>query len=168
MSESVNIKRGDLHLAICGAFNRGRYELLTGGDGEPLEIVLDLRDRPDDLFDAETVEFDGVTSREQAERLARAASPFHAPRDDHGPAIPAQGQTGPVIYEFALQDADQFDGIWLGNVTLTRAPDVQAAQRADWVHVFDRVTRERRTLKRPAESPIVQGLRDVAADLRAR
>lgn len=150
MSGNVNIKRGDLHLAISAAFTRGRYVLMTGGDGEPREITIDLRERPDDLFGAEP----------------------ESATDDHGPAIPAQGRPGPIVYEFALQDIDanRLDG-WppmLTTSVLKDAPDQAAASTADWVHVYDRVTRERRTLKRPAPDAILTGLQDVAESLRGR
>lgn len=156
MSESVNIKRGDLHLALSAAFTRGRYVLMTAGDGQPVEITIDLRERPDDLFDAEP---DFVT--------------LDAATDDHGPAIPAQSvrqnpqpPTGPRVYEFALQDVFTDGYFGLEQVGRNDAPDQAAAAAADWVHVYDRVTRERRTLKRPAPGPIEAGLRDVAAELR--
>jgi hypothetical protein len=150
MSATVNIKRGDLHLAVSAAFTRGRYVLMTDGEGRPLEITVDLKERPDDLFASE------------GEGLAAT--------DEHGPAIPAQGQPGPIVYEFALQDAVTVHNprpVNLDSVFLGHAPDLSAANAADWVHVYDRVTRERRTLKRPAPDAILTGLQDVAADLRA-
>lgn len=184
MTASVKILKGDLHLAICGAFNRGRYELLTNGDGDPLEILIDLRERPDDLFD---VDESDLSSQ---------------PTDDHGPTIPAQTRAGgyatlrptsdrdqtlpppdfvtlPRVYDFAVQDLPPFatpegtrgrrPGIrpTLDNARLTDAPDWEARDRADWVHVYDRVTRERRTLKRPPADAVLTGLRDVASGLRS-
>lgn len=109
--------------------------------------------------------------------------------DDHGPAVPAQrdessaGVRGGAmdrsyaewhreiteavsarVYGFAAQDTK---GAWaLSTVLLADAPDQEAAALADWVHVYDRVTRERRTLKRPEPDAVLTGLRDVAADLR--
>ena len=199
MTTSVNIKRGDLHLALSTAFNRGRYVLMTAGDGQPQEITIDLRERPDDDFDAEPTEvlvFDGVVTREQAKRRAQ---PFRVAdemdveglgrcrvvyaTDDHGASIPAQDFIrGPFaeaphplhrVYEFALQDirerpiyAEAGIDITLANAELCDAPDIEAAAAADWVHVYDRVTRERRTLKRPEPDAVLTGLRDVAADLR--
>jgi len=86
MTANLNIKRGDLHLTVAGAMNRGRYVLMTDGKGQPVEITVDLRERDDDGFGSE------------AESLAAT--------DDHGAAIPAQTQNrfrpGPVVYEFAL------------------------------------------------------------------
>jgi hypothetical protein len=147
MSGNVNIKRGDLHLAVSAAFTRGRYVLMTGGDGDLREITIDLRERPDDLFDADP----------------------EASTDDHGPAVPAQGQPGPIVYEFALQETAAWAlGFGLDKIVAPDAPDAAAFHVADWVHVYDRVTRERRTLKRPAPDAILTGLQDVAADLRAR
>jgi hypothetical protein len=99
------------------------------------------------------------------------------PTDDHGPSIPAQPvwtgvdlATGPdvLVYEFALQDCKDGGGASLEMVTRYDAPDHDAFLSADWVHVYDRVTRERRTLKRPEPDAILTGLQDVAADLRAR
>jgi hypothetical protein len=148
MSQNVNIKRGDLHLQIAAAFTRGRYVLMTDGEGRPLEVTVDLKERPDDLFASE------------GEGLAAT--------DEHGPAIPAQGQPGPIVYEFALQDtAAGAMGYGLDGVEIEDAPDRVSFAAADWVHVFDRGTRERRTLKRPAPDAILTGLQDVAADLRA-
>lgn len=148
MSATVNIKRGDLHLALSAAFTRGRYVLMTDGEGRPLEITVDLKERPDDLF--------------ASEGEGQAAT------DEHGPAIPAQGQPGPIVYEFALQDtAAGALGFGLDKVVIEEAPDWATAQRADWVHVYDRVTRERRTLKRPAPDVVLTGLYGIAADLRS-
>jgi hypothetical protein len=155
MTANLNIKRGDLHLTVAGAMNRGRYVLMTDGKGQPVEITVDLRERDDDGFGSE------------AESLAAT--------DDHGAAIPAQTQNrfrpGPVVYEFALQDVDPNRVPWpptLNWAVLRDAPDQAAASTADWVHVYDRVTRERRTLKRPAPDAILTGLRKIASDLRAR
>lgn len=183
MTASVNILRGDLHLALSTAFNRGRYVLMTGGDGQPQEITIDLRERDDDLFESEP-----LTDKERAALAGRwARGDFSA--DDHGPAIPAQDWTdtppevsyaspfvsGPVVYEFALQDCERLDweirdGVFppLDTIRDIDAPDQDAVKRADWVHVYDRVTRERRTLKRPEPDAVLKGLRDVAADLRAK
>lgn len=119
-----------------------------------------------------------------------ALKPFGS--DDHGPAVPQQKYVSPVrgvhdgglvpgpfkapeaprVYEFALQDAVSTFGLTLvatlDVIGLEYAPDQKAAAAADWVHVYDRVTRERRTLKRPEPDAVLSGLRDVAADLRAR
>jgi len=176
MTASVNILRGDLHLAVSKAFNRGRYVLMTGGgDGRPIEITIDLRERPDDLFEAEGRGFS----------MDEIVGMFST--DDHGASIPTQGEhyrsaeivgeengwavrePGPRVYEFALQDIN-FDRAQNGKppLGLHEIDDiiVKADPAADWVHVYDRVTRERRTLKRPEPDRILTGLRDVAADLR--
>jgi hypothetical protein len=160
MSQTVNIKRGDLHLALSAAFTRGRYVLMTDGEGRPLEITVDLKERPDDLFEGEGAGLHPwMTDGERAEAFVA---------DDHGPAIPAQGQPGPIVYEFALQDTAAYAvGFGLEKIVAPDAPDAAACHAADWVHVFDRVTRERRTLKRPAPDAILTGLQDVSADLRA-
>jgi hypothetical protein len=136
---------------------------MTDGKGQPVEITVDLRERDDDGFGTE------------AESLAAT--------DDHGPAIPAQTASppdvvypspfvsGPIVYEFALQDVEPKRVPWpltLNTAVLRDAPDQVAASTADWVHVYDRVTRERRTLKRPAPDAILTGLRKIASDLRAR
>lgn len=260
MTANVDIKRGDLHMAVSTAFNRGRYVLMTGGgDGSPIEITIDLRERPDDLFQMESTpgvvdswveprrEDIGVwrpfstdphevlspperhhpdvepavyeaMRKVQGERerrglvwqalnlyahatgavagtdiVAHFAARMDAERarafttDDHGPAIPAQGEpfeagldrnlnaTFPRVYEFALQDIRKrsrfalVGGIFtFENVEIGDAPDQEAAAAADWVHVYDRVTRERRTLKRPEPDAVLTGLRDVAADLRGK
>ncbi len=195
MTASVNIKRGDLHLALSTAFNRGRYVLMTGGDGQPQEITIDLRERPDDLFESES----GIDASGSLWRMKPDVA-----TDDHGPAIPAQAAeyvppergvhnggwtfkpvavpstahvwtgvdlaTGPdvLVYEFALQDCKDGAPASLEMVTRYDAPDSDAFLAADWVHVYDRVTRERRTLKRPAPDAVLTGLRDVAADLRGK
>jgi hypothetical protein len=160
MSATVNIKRGDLHLAVSRAFTLGRYVLMTDGEGRPLEITVDLKERPDDLFEGEGAGLHPwMTDGERAEAFAA---------DDHGPAIPAQGRPGPIVYEFALQDtAAGAMGYGLDGVEIEDAPDRVSFAAADWVHVYDRVTRERRTLKRPAPDAILTGLQDVSADLRA-
>lgn len=180
MTASVNILRGDLHLALSTAFNRGRYVLMTAGDGSPLEITIDLKERDDDGFDGDTSEAEAVAHMEQLRDDRRRFAAAHA-TDDHGPSIPRQETDGAPLrfaaypptqthYEFALQDCF---GEWGQPATLDavfyhHAPDIFAADRADWVHVYDRVTRERRTLKRPAPDAVLTGLRDVAADLRGR
>jgi len=166
MTANLNIKRGDLHLTVAGAMNRGRYVLMTNGEGQPVEITVDLRERPDDLFGGGDVSEDTDLTG----------------LDDHGPAIPTQTASppdvvypspfvsGPIVYEFALQDVEPKRVPWpltLNTAVLRDAPDQVAASTADWVHVYDRVTRERRTLKRPAPDAILAGLQDVAADLRA-
>jgi hypothetical protein len=189
MTASVNILRGDLHLMMSGAFNRGRYVLMTDGEGRPLEITVDLKERDDDLFgDAGDMVPDRI--RTEGGVWVHVNRPADAPpaTDDHGPAIPAQtsrietpfgavegvvtkadGSPGPVVYEFALQDTKSGAmGFGLDRIVAPDAPDAAAFHAADWVHVYDRVTRERRTLKRPAPDAILTGLRDVAADLRAR
>jgi hypothetical protein len=192
MSETVNIYPGDLHLAISAAFTRGRYVLMTGGDGQPREITIDLRERPDDLFTAEDA---AIRTRRERAAFVPSGDPASVydwtPTDDHGPAIPAQvsrietpfgavegvvtnadGSPDPVVYEFELREADPRRMVifppTLDTVIIDDAPDKAAAARADWVHVYDRVTRERRTLKRPEPDAILTGLQDVAADLRAR
>lgn len=194
MTASVNILRGDLHLAVSTAFNRGRYVLMTDGDGRPREITIDLRERPDDLFAAEDdclAASEPETPRTVEElviKLSLDASEFEASvaamrlkhpgvfgEDDHGAAIPAQtakGFTpGPLVYEFGIHDVERWRGTErdyaLAQTTVHDAPDPAAAAAADWVHVFDRKTRERRTLKRPPPSPVETGLYDLAADLRA-
>jgi hypothetical protein len=184
MSKSVNILRGDLHLMVSAAFTRGRYVLMTAGDGQPQEITADLRERPDDQFGAEEVREALATGRESGTTFGR----FHpCATDDHGPAIPAQtsrietpfgavegvvtnadGSRGPVVYEFALQDIGRDGYFGIEAVGISDAPDRDAASSADWVHVYDRVTRERRTLKRPEPDAVLTGLKDVAASLRAR
>ena len=97
-------------------------------------------------------------------------------RDDHGAAIPEQAESlvkgqfsEPSVYEFALQDA-VFIGpnAGLKDIVTGNCPDLTAYAAADWVHVYDRVTRERRTLKRPEPDAVLTGLRDVAADLRGK
>lgn len=124
----------------------------------------------------------GLVSREVAEKLAGMDLSRFYGADDHGPAVPAQDsrslgeilaqsiEEGPSVYEFALQDywaaSDEAVFEHLADIELHHAPDLDAAEAADWVHVYDRVTRERRTLKRPAEDKIVKGLADVAEDLR--
>jgi hypothetical protein len=189
MTANVDIKRGDLHLAVSTAFNRGRYVLMTGGgDGAPIEITIDLRERPDDLFGGEVVDAFDWAGNSSHGRLNAAP-----PSDDHGPAIPAQDRPlgellreaiegepvagfrtftpGPSVYEFALQDAAEYNGLTptaLDAASLSHAPDYPSAVVADWVHVYDRVTRERRTLKRPEPDAVEKGLRDVAADLRGK
>jgi hypothetical protein len=220
MSATVNIKRGDLHLAVSAAFTRGRYVLMTGGDGRLLEITIDLKERDDDLFDAEggidasgsfwrfksdVATYDHVHRHvplDETNGMVQSPGGYwgfpsgtnHSPpaTDDHGPAIPAQtsrietpfgavegvvtnadGSPGPVVYEFALQDINAsrreagLVSITLDQIELSEVNGERAAA-ADWVHVYDRVTRERRTLKRPAPDAILTGLQDVAADLRAR
>jgi hypothetical protein len=162
MSATVNIKRGDLHLALSAAFTRGRYVLMTDGDGRPMEITVDLRERPDDLFDV------GDSDLGQTPHVRSMPTIGELATDEHGPAIPAQVQPGPIVYEFALQDtAVGAMGFGLDGVEIEDAPDHASFAAADWVHVYDRVTRERRTLKRPAPDAILTGLQDVAADLRA-
>jgi|GEM_PF-3770797 len=147
------IKTSVLRAAVLTAFDRGRYTVHFGttptGDDlavVPASIVLDLGERDDDLLGAEPCSncdgaghvgaiagepntFMGCTacmgfgvvkrevdtlwtvSREQAERLARHASPFHS--DDHGAAVPAQDGHGcrgedvaPVIKGMADVAAD--------------------------------------------------------------
>lgn len=84
-----------------------------------------------------------------------------------GPSSVDEYIGGPRIYEFALQDIRHGPlHESLSTVELEDAPDRQHAEQADWVHVYDRVTRERRTLKRPEPDAVLTGLRDVAADLR--
>ncbi len=189
MTANVDIKRGDLHLAVSTAFNRGRYVLMTGGDGQPQEITLDLRERDDDLFEGEAQDWVAESSpgrlnaaprrRFKLSELDEAmAHPdrFHV-TDDHGPAIPAQSVRqnpqppfGPIVYEFGIHEVRRWQGVErdyaLAQTTIHDAADLEAAESADWVHVYDRVTRERRTLKRPAADAVLTGLRDVAADLR--
>lgn len=200
MTASVNIKRGDLHLAVSTAFNRGRYVLMTGGgDGQPIEITIDLRERPDDLFEAPTYDLRGAhipTLDELTRGDIGKGCPFEIEpvTDDHGPSVPAQGEhyrepvetgvekdsqgrdwrtyaAGPRVYEFALQDinsARREAGLIPLTLDLVELDEVhgERAAAADWVHVYDRVTRERRTLKRPEPDAVLTGLRDVAADLR--
>lgn len=104
-----------------------------------------------------------------AEAVAEAMEAFVS--DDHGAAIPAPGtyeRDGLKVYEFALQDAVYIQGGKLSDIIMAHAPDLQAAAHADWVHVYDRTTRERRTLKRPAADAVLDGLADVAADLREK
>lgn len=211
MTANVDIKRGDLRLAVSAALNRGRYVLTTaGGDGQPVEITIDLRERPDDLFEAETeapprqprtvdelvvkLSLD-VSEFESSLEAMRAKHPEAFPSDDHGASIPAQGEfirepiptgkdagfqtfdAGPTLYEITLQTlarSARKEGIeiTLENVTLADVlkwgDGMNRADRCDWVHVYDRVTRERRTLKRPAADAVLTGLRDVAADLRGK
>lgn len=106
-------------------------------------------------------------------RLTRSDA---VPSDDHGAAIPEQAESlvkgqfsEPRVYEFALQDA-VFIGpnAKLQDVVTGNCPDLKAYAAADWVHVYDRVTRERRTLKRPEPDVVLTGLRDVADDLRGK
>jgi len=140
--------------------------------------------------EAQLAEQMGALGRSICERFGIDAA-FGA--DDHGPAVPAQDapdsatsymiQTGPSdqpgfstmeevvkVYEFALQGADcRFTTPkTLDEVQVGHAPDMNAFHAADWVHVYDRVTRERRTLKRPGADRIIKGLADVAADLRGK
>lgn len=154
---------------------------------EPFELFTEAEEQ--ELRRDVVMAMSGVISRDVAEKLAAFDISQVFASDDHGPAVPAQAvsegltsymiQTGPSdrpgfstmeevvkVYEFALEDVPHVDGLWLGNVVVTDAPDVQAARAADWVQVYDRVTRERRTLKRPVSDKIVKGLADVAADLR--
>jgi hypothetical protein len=161
------MNRPEIFEAVRVAFDRGRWVLTTGADGSPREITIDLAERDDDGFD--------WVDNSSPGRLNAAS-----PTDDHGPAIPAQDFTagplkapaGPIVYEFALQDVERpknDKALWiisLDSVSVRDAPDEEAAESADWVHVYDRVTRERRTLKRPPADRILTGLRDVAADLR--
>ena len=172
------IQTSVLRAAVLSAFDRGRYQVQFGtapaGDDiavVPASINLDLAERDDDLLGAEPFElFTDAEVRELRREVAAyqpesiVAGMFGA--DDHGPAVPAQD--GPRVYEFALQGADcRFTTPkTLDEVQVGHAPDMNAFHAADWVHVYDRVTRERRTLKRPAEDKIVKGLADVAADLR--
>lgn len=152
---------------------------------------------PDDLtefrFGPEGDAARAAARESTASVLARVNTALDA-EDDHGPTVPAQGLCWdlsnakpydgpkfepigqrPRIYEFALQDirerpiyAEAGIEITLANAELCDAPDIEAVDRADWVHVFDRVTRERRTLKRPEPDAVLKGLNDVAADLRGR
>jgi hypothetical protein len=246
------MNRPEIFEAVRVAFDRGRWVLLTNGDGSPREITIDLVERPDDLWAGEfvecsarfsepppsayaahlpptpahpepplTAEEEDLVGKASAHLFARGVPAEHdammrvrrrlrylerredigkwrpfttddqkpmseigdalrMATDDHGPAIPAQGSSasyaaplppGPIVYEFALQDCTQKGGsvpYSLEGVRLSDAPDSDMATRADWVHVYDRVTRERRTLKRPPADRILTGLRDVAADLRGK
>lgn len=176
----LHLPRLDLARAVTDALGRGRYVLMTSGDGTPQEITIDLKERDDDLF----------------ERTDPAlCDQRHAYTDDHGPSVPAQTSRietphgalegvltdgpfgeplGVSVYEFALQDAlwslgdDMASEKTLDAVQWRHVPDPVAAVAADWVHVYDRVTRERRTLKRPEPDAVLTGLRDVAADLRGK
>lgn len=158
-----------LRAAVLSAFDRGRYKVHFGtapaGDDiavVPASICLDLGERDDDLM---FFEKNGIITAEERLEIADFIEQHGA--DDHGPAVPAQD--GPRVYEFAFQDAVPHYGFFpaeLIDVTQNHAPDYVAASNADWVHVYDRVTRERRTLKRPGADRIVKGLADVAADLR--
>lgn len=172
------IQTSVLRAAVLSAFDRGRYQVQFGtapaGDDiavVPASIVLDLAERDDDLLGSEPFElFTDAEVRELWREVAAyqpesiVAGVFGA--DDHGPAVPVQD--GPRVYEFALQGADcRFTTPKaLDEVQVGHAPDMNAFHAADWVHVYDRVTRERRTLKRPVEDKIIKGLADVAADLR--
>ena len=112
MTASVNILRGDLHLAVSTAFNRGRYVLMTGGgDGQPIEITIDLRERPDDLFDADyDKRVDADQRRREAEIMSRPENigrwfPFNVeppaslkpPPERHHPDVE------PAVYEAMRQ-----------------------------------------------------------------
>lgn len=179
------IKTSVLRAAVLSAFDLGRYHVRfetqpTGDDLAvvPASIVLDLAERDDDLFDAGTMSVAAFVEAQMG-------------HDDHGPAVPAQGwtgdtgsgwktpdpvcefktgpfaETGPRIYEFALQDAVFIHPpANLENISIGHSPRIDLAHAADWVHVYDRVTRERRTLKRPTDPVVVKGMADVAADLR--
>lgn len=190
----LHLPRLDLARAVTDALGRGRYVLMTSGDGTPQEITLDLKERDDDLFGTELAdtEHDGMVPdriRTEGGVWVHVQRPADAPpcSDDHGATIPAQGEhhrsaeivgeengwavrePGPRVYEFALQEAKRppwADAATFDNATMLDAPDALSANAADWVHVYDRVTRERRTLKRPEPDRILTGLRDVAADLR--
>ena len=161
-----------LRAAVLSAFDRGRYSVTfattPAGDDlavVPSAIILNLEEQDDDLLgSANDLWPELFTDAEERELRREVSEAFGA--DDHGPAVPAQD--GPRVYEFALQDADcRFTTPkTLDEVQVGHAPDMNAFHAADWVHVYDRVTRERRTLKRPAEDKIVRGLADVAADLR--
>lgn len=169
------IDLNDLRHSINRALNLGRYQIVVktaGGEQVPASITLDLLERDDDLF--------GLLDADSLERVIDRVNTALDAEDDHGPTIPAQlksvlrGQfpdPSPRIYEFAVDEMERsFSGrhIPLENVMLTDAPNWKAAVAADWVHVFDRVTRERRTLKRPEPDAVLKGLSDVAADLRAK
>lgn len=166
------IQTAVLRAAVLSAFDRGRYSVTfsTAPAGDdlavvPSAIILNLEEQDDDLLGSERFEL--FTEAEERELRREVREAFGA--DDHGPAVPAQD--GPRVYEFALQDAvayNSFIPVQLDAATQNHAPDYVAASNADWVHVYDRMTRERRTLKRPTEDKIVKGLADVAADLRAK
>lgn len=128
-----------------------------------------------DTFDAQLVAKGEISVNEaRANREAR--------KHGDSPSVQAQGEPYeagldrklngffPAIYEFALQDywaaSDEAVFEHLADIELYHAPDLDAAAVADWVHVYDRVTRERRTLKRPGVDRIVKGLADAVADLR--
>lgn len=195
---SYIIKLDDLRHAIARAVDLGRYtvqfgtEPVSGGvEVVPASITLDLRERDDDGFlDLPSLAdlmrgqigkgrpFPDPTITPEGEALVNTV------HDDQGPAIPAQpvwtgldiGAGRDVsVYEFALQDVKRTPAevrldwtLKLADIVEADAPDYEAAHAADWVHVYDRVTRERRTLKRPEPDRILTGLRDVAADLRGK
>ena len=188
------IKTSVLRAAVLSAFDLGRYTVAFGVNpsGEdlavvPASIMLDLAERDDDLLGREPTSFVVKSGIFTAEEFAAMENVFG--HDDHGPAIPAQGEhyrsaeivgvdgpwavreAGPRIYEFALQEARRppwADALTLDKATVLDAPDAIAANTAEWVHVYDRVTRERRTLKRPTDPVVVKGMADVAADLRGK
>jgi hypothetical protein len=169
-----------LRAAVLSAFDRGRYQVHFGtapaGDDiavVPTSINLDLAERDDDLLNCDTFE---LFTDAEAQELRREVSVAFA-ADDHGPTVPTDGwtlirrsvntprDTGPIVYEFALQEAVAYNGfrpVRLDAATQNHAPDYVAASNADWVHVYDRVTRERRTLKRPGEDRVVKVMADVA------
>lgn len=184
------IDLNDLSHSINRALSLGRYTITVGvhgGEQVPASIELDLIERDDDDF------YLCLTGRDERPTVTPEGDVLvDTVTDDHGPAIPAQDHhyqspdfiiegrpegvlavpSGPRIYEFALQD---LVGVALGasmarleDVSLIHARmlDSDAVNAADYVHVYDRVTRERRTLKRPEPDAVLTGLRDVAADLR--
>lgn len=184
------IDLNDLRHSINRALNLGRYTVrvaVVGGEQVPSSIDLDLLERDDDGFAefsdelARREHLAPLTQTENERILDRVNTALDA-ADDHGPTVPAQdfgwrqgeNPTHPLsplprIYEFALGDITRgplHEDLSL--VELGDAPDLEAATRADWVHVYDRVTRERRTLKRPKPDAVLKGLNDVAADLRGK
>lgn len=189
------IQTSVLRAAVLSAFDRGRYTVHFGtapaGDDiavVPSSINLDLAERDDDLLGSERFEL--FTDAEERELRREVREAFGA--DDHGPAVPVQDgpwrqpgggkvrvSAGPsdrdavVVYEFAMQDAVLRFGrtiqpTSLDMVRLHHVPDWDAASNADWVHVYDRVTRERRTLKRPGVDKIVKGMSELVWGLRAK
>lgn len=177
----MTMSKQEIFESVRAAFYRGRWVMMTASDGRPTEITLDLKERDDDAFEDINRPFFDFAD----------CDTLVVPADDHGPSVPAQGETtwqvqrrpsdGPTntveeavrVYEFALQDVcrterEEETGVWppLDEIRDIDAPDQEAVAAADYVHVYDRVTRERRTLKRPAADAVLTGLRDVAADLR--
>lgn len=183
------IELNDLRHSINRALNLGRYQIVVktaGAEQVPASITLDLLERDDDEYSFSTEE--DFRSALNGAIDSAAAAAVSVATDDHGPAAPAQDTSsieeygfvenkGPTRYEIqiqALAGAAKPYGLALNleNVTLEDVfrfgDSLGRAGDCDYVHVYDRVTRERRTLKRPEPDAVLAGLQDVAADLRGK